>query len=110
MSKNYIIKQTEENTWIIIDENGEIVDTITKDIILNYCKSGYEDNGADCLNAEEMIDHAWWVLNSNYAVVDYVDRYCQDWSKFTAWFDCVCVEYLAQEIVAIYKQRLLNFE
>ena len=32
MNKNYAIKQTEENTWVVLDENEEVVDTITKDI------------------------------------------------------------------------------
>lgn len=40
MNENYAIKQTEENTWVIFDENEEVVDTITKDIVVDYCKKG----------------------------------------------------------------------
>ena len=39
MNKNYVIKQMEENTWVILDENEEVVNTITKDMIVNYCKN-----------------------------------------------------------------------
>ena len=36
MSKEFIVKQTEENTWVIIDdESGEVVNTITKDTLIN---------------------------------------------------------------------------
>ena len=32
MNKNYAIKETEENTWVMLNENEGVVDTITKDI------------------------------------------------------------------------------
>lgn len=108
-SEDYIIKQTEENTWAIINENGEIIDTITKDIVVNYCKNVFEDHSTEHLSADIMIDGVWWHVDFDYDM-DFVDHYCQDWDKFTAWFDYICIEYLAQGIVACYKQRLLDFE
>lgn len=108
MKKDYVIKQTEENTWVVLNENGEVVNTITKDIVINYCKNELEDSHSECISAEVMIDGVWWNVELNY--LESVDDYCQDWEKFTAWFDYICIEYLAKEIVALYKQRLLNFE
>ena len=109
MEETYIIKETDENTWSIIDENGEVIDTITKDDIINYCKRECEDNDTCSFSAEIMTDSVWWYIQDNRNL-EFVDHYCQDWDKFTAWFDYICIEYLAQEIVAIYKQRLLDFE
>jgi hypothetical protein len=98
-----------ENTWHIVDENGKIIDIITKDNIINLCKTEYENNHVECVSAEVMIDNVWWNLEYDYNL-EFVDNYCQEFDKFLAWFDYVCVEYLTQELVAIYKRRLLNFE
>ena len=102
MNKNYAIKQTEENTWVILDENEEVVDTITKDIVVDYCKKENEE-------IEELINYVWYELGNDYNL-DWIDNHCQDFDKFIAWFEYICVEYFSQEMVAIYKQRLLNFE
>lgn len=107
--ETYIIKETEENTRSIINENGEIVNTITKDTIINYCKNELENDKAEDISANEMIDCVWWNLQDDYKL-EFVDDFCQDWEKFTTWFDYICVEYLAQELIAFYKQRLDNFE
>lgn len=104
---NCILKQTDENTWVIINENEEVIDIITKDIVIDYCKEECEDS--DCLCAEVMTDSVWLYMDDNHNL-ELVDRYCQDWDKFTAWFEYTCIEYIAKEIVAIYKQRLLDFE
>ena len=109
MNNNLAIKQIDENTWAIIDENEKVITTISKDTIINYCKKDCEDIKIECVSADELTDSAWWDLNYDYCLDD-VDHYCQGWDKFTAWFDYLCVECLAQEIVALYKQRLLNFE
>lgn len=109
MDKDYIIKGTDENTWSIIDENGEVVETITKDDIVNYCKNELEDNRTDCMSASDMIDGVWFDVERDYNL-EFVDSYCQDFDKFCAWFDYVCVEYITNEVVAFYKQRLLDFE
>lgn len=107
--ETYIIKETEENTWSIINENGEVINTITKDTIVKYCNQEMEDNRTECISADEMIDCVWWNLQDDYDL-ESVDDFCQDWEKFTAWFDYICIEYLTQEITAIYKQRLDHFE
>ena len=109
MNREYVVKQTEKNTWAVINENEEVVDTITKDIVINYCKSEFEDNHVECVSAEVMIDSVWWNLE-NDRNLDLVDNYCQEFDKFLAWFDYTCIEYHSKEIVAIYKQRLLDFE
>lgn len=110
MYKDYIIKQTDENTWVIIDEeDGKVIDTITKDIVINYCKHECEDNNTDHMSADGMTENVWWNLDNDYGM-DLVDNYCQEFDKFLAWFDYTCIEYLAKEIVAFYKQRLLDFE
>lgn len=109
-NRDYIIKQTEENTWTIIDKNGEVVNTITKENVIKYCKEECEDDDDTCsFSAEIMVDSVWWYIHDEYNL-EVVDEYCPDWEKFTAWFDYVVVEYLAQELVALYKQRLLYFE
>ena len=109
MNRTHIVKQTEENTWVVIDENREVADTITKDIVVNYCKSEFEDNRVECISAEVMIDNVWWNLEYDYNL-EFVDNYCQEFDKFLAWFDYTCIEYHSKEILAIYKQRLLDFE
>lgn len=109
MKDSYIVKQTEENTWVVLNENGEVVSIITKDIIINYCKNNLEDNRTEYMSAEAMIDCVWFDLVNDYDL-DFIDNYCQEFDKFTAWFDYTCVEYHLKEIIAIYKQRLLNFE
>ena len=98
-----------ENTWNIVDSNGGIVDIIKKDDIINYCKRELEDNDTEQLSPDLIIDGVWWYVHDDYNL-EGVDNYCQYWDKFTAWFDYVVVEYFTQEIVAIYKQRLLDFE
>lgn len=107
MDKNYAIKQTEENTWVILDENEKVVDTITKDIVVDYCKK--ENEEIEDLIHSVLIDCVWSDLEDDFNL-DWIDNYCQDFDKFIAWFDYVCVEYFSNKSVAIYKQRLLDFE
>lgn len=107
MKENYAIKQTEENTWVVLNENAEVINTITKDIVVDYCKKNNEEI-ADLIH-DILIDYVWIELEDNYNL-DWIDNSCQDWDKFSAWFEYVCVEYFSEEIVAIYKERLLNFE
>ena len=109
MNKNYAIKQTEENTWVILDENGEVIDAITKDIVVDYCKKECDETDITYMSADEIIYSVWSDLEDDFNL-GWVDNYCQYFDKFIAWFYYVCVEYLAQEITAIYKQRLLDFE
>lgn len=103
------LRQIEENAWTIINEEEEIVDTITKDTVIDYCKRECEYNETCSFSAEIMTDSIWWYINDEHNL-ELVDNYCQEWDKFIAWFNYVCIEYLAQEITAIYKQRLLDFE
>ncbi len=110
MNREYIVKETSENVWEIMDENGNIIRAITKDTVINYCKREFEDSCYDCcLSADVMIDSVWCNLEDDYNL-EFVDNYCQEFDKFLAWFDYTCIEYHSKEIVAIYKQRLLNFE
>lgn len=108
MNREYIIKETSENVWQIMDENGNIIRAITKDTIGKYCKKECEYSESISCD-EEMINQVWWYVLDDYDL-DLVDNYCPEWEKFTTWFDYVCVEYFAQELVALYKQRLLYFE
>ena len=110
MNKNLIIQQHEENAWLIIDsDSGEVENIITKDEIIEYCKRECEKNNTDYMSSDGITDTVWYYINMDYNL-EYVDNYCQEFDKFLAWFDYICVEYLAKEIVAFYKQRLLNFE
>lgn len=109
MNKNYAIKQTEENTWVVLDENEEVINTITKDIVVSYCKNKCDETDTTYTSADGIIDSIWWYINDEYNLQD-VNNYCEYFDKFIAWFDYVCVEYFSQEIIAIYKQRLLDFE
>lgn len=96
MKEIYIIQETDENTWSIMNENGEVVNTITKDIIVNYCKSEYESNGSDCLEIEIIIDSVWWNVEDDYNL-ELIDAECQYWSEFLTWFDNICAEYVKQK-------------
>lgn len=98
-----------EDTWHIVDGDGKVINTITKNDIINYCKRELEDNRTECLSPDLMIDSVWWYIEDDYKL-EVVDNYCQHWDKFTAWFDYVVVEYFTQEIIALYKQRLRDFE
>lgn len=109
MNRDYIIKQTDENTWVITDEeNGKTIHTITKDTLVNYCKREWENN-SDHMSSSGMIDNVWYYMNYDYDW-DLVNHYCQEYDKFLAWFDYICADCIAKEIVAFYKQRLLDFE
>lgn len=101
------LKQTEENIWTILNEKKEVVDTITKDTVINYCKQELEENIIESLSPDTIIDTVWWEISDDYNL-DLLDNYYQYWESFTAWFDYVCVEYFANEITFIYKQRLLK--
>ena len=117
MKNNNIIEQTEENTWTIIDENGEVVDTITKDTIIKICERELERCYLDVLDIETFIDNVWYLLNKDDNIIyNQVNTDSKDCEKFCAWFDYVCVECFGNKIIAIFKQRLrikqrlLNFE
>ena len=84
-------------------------EAVTKDSVIKYCKEKCEDIDTCSFSAEIMIDSIWWRIDDEYDL-EFVDADCREWEKFTTWFDYVCVEYLAQELVALYKQRLLYFE
>lgn len=108
--KTSVIQQHEENTWFLINtDNGEIENVITKDGVIEYCKHECEDEDPDFVNADDIITNALSKMLDDYNW-DYADHYCEEFDKFTAWLSYICVEYLANEIVASYKQRLLDFE
>lgn len=69
----------------------------------DYYMSGFKET------ADGIIDSIWWYINDEHNL-QYVNNYCEDFDKFLTWFDYICVECFAQEITAIYKQRLLDFE
>lgn len=105
--KKYIVKQHEENTWLIInDENGEVVNIITKDDIVECCEYSYEDYG------DSILDLVCHVRSEIIYNLDYhgLNHHCEEFDKFSAWFDYICIEYFARKIVAYYKQRLVDFE
>ena len=106
---DYIIIEKGQNEWLIVDKDKTIIDTITKDIIINHCERKLGNNHIEYANADSFIDDIWWEIQDEYDLEFVDDRY-QEWEKFCAWFDYVVVEYLAQELVALYKQRLLYFE
>ena len=108
--KELIIQQHEENAWLIINsDSGEIENIITKDEVVEYCKRQCETINTDYVSADEMIEAIWYNLTNAYGLED-VDCYCDEFDKFTTWFEYVCVEYFANELIASYKQRLLDFE
>lgn len=109
MNREYIIKETSENVWEIMDENGNIIRAITKENVVDCCKRECENNDTDYMSADGITDSVWWEINDDYDL-ELVDNYCPEFDKFLAWFDYICVEYLANEMVAFYKQKLLNFE
>ena len=107
--KQFIIQQHEENAWLIIDsDSGSVKDIITKDDVVQYCKRECEYDIFD-LCPKSAIDSVWWEVNDDYKL-DLVDNYCEEFDKFCAWFDFVCIEFFSNDMVASYKQRLLDFE
>lgn len=105
--KELIIQQHEENAWLVINaDTGEIEDIITKDNVVEYCKLTYEycDD-----NMEYFIDNVWGEIGKNHTQ-GLLNHYCEEFDKFCAWLNFVCVEYFANEMVTSYKQRLLDFE
>ena len=96
MNKNYAIKETEENTWVMLNENEEVVDTITKDIVVDYCKKECDETDITYTSADGIIDSVWSDLEDDFNL-DWIDNYCQDFDKFIAWFDYVCGEYPTNE-------------
>ena len=106
---DYVIIEKGQNEWAIVNENKTVIDTITKDTITNRCERKLGNNHIEYMSADGLIDDVWWEIQDEYDLEFVNDRY-QEWEKFCAWFDYVVVEYLAQELVALYKQRLLYFE
>ena len=110
MNKDYILREVNENVWEIVDiEVGNTIDTITKDIVINYCKNEFEDGCTDCMSVNYCAECVWDELDNDYNF-DSIDNYGREFDKFIAWFEYVCIEYCAKELVAFYKQRLLYFE
>ena len=108
--KELIIQQHEENAWLIIDsDNGSIKDIITKDDIVEYCKRECEMADIVYMCVDGIVEGVWWEINDKYDL-ELVDNYCEEFEKFCKWFDFICVEYLTNELITYYKQRLLNFE
>lgn len=109
---DYVIIEKGQNEWNIVDKNKTIIDTITKDIITNRCERQLGNYRAEYMNTDvidDVIDEVWCAIQDEYDLEFVDDRY-QEWKKFCAWFDYVVVEYLANKIIAFYKQRLLDFE
>lgn len=109
MNRTHIVKQMDENIWFILNEEGEFVNAITRSVVITYCENECENNNTDHMSADGIIDSVWYYLDIDYNL-ELVDNYCQEFDKFLAWFDYTCIEYLAKEMVAFYKQRLLDFE
>lgn len=97
-------------TWCIVNEDNieiiKISDTDIKNICENICNKDFIES----YSIEGFIERVWEELRDNEFpdIVDYM--YTENWDKFSAWFDYTCVEYLTQETIAIFKQKLLNFE
>lgn len=102
--KMYCIHEQEENVWAIVSkETNQIINLITKEIIIDYC------NQHPDFSIEIVSDIVRDDMISDYDL-DLIDNYGDEYDKFLAWFDYTCIEYLATEIIANYKQRLLDFE
>lgn len=96
MNKRYIIKQIDKNTWTVVNENGEVISTITKDIVINYCKKESESLDSGYMSPDGTIDTIYWDLGDDYGL-EFVDNYCQEFDKFLAWFDYICVKYFTKK-------------
>lgn len=107
----YAIIEKGQNEWAIINENEEVVDTITKDTIVKICDRELERCYLDVLDIETFIDNVWYLLNKGDNIVyNQVNTDTEDYDKFCAWFDYVCAECLGNGIANYFKQRLLNYE
>ena len=64
----------------------------------------------DYMCADSMTDEIWLYIVKNNNDIQFVDIYSIEYQKFLTWMDYISIECLAKEIVARYKQRLLDFE
>ena len=106
---DYVIIEKGQNEWAIINKNKTVIDTITKDIIINRCERQLGNNRVEYMNADGLIDEVWCAIQDEYDLEFVDDRY-QEWEKFCAWFNYIVTECLANKVIAFYKQRLLDFE
>jgi hypothetical protein len=107
----YAITSDGKDSWHIVNENGKVVDTITKDIIVKICERELKRCYLDVLDMETFINNVWYLLNKGDNVIyNQVSTDTEDYEKFDAWFEYVCAECFGNGITIFYKQRLLNFE
>jgi hypothetical protein len=107
----YAITSDGKDSWHIVNENGEVVDTITKDTIVKICERELKRCYLDVLDMETFINNVWYLLNKGDNIIyNQVSTDTKDYEKFDAWFEYVCAECFGNGITNFYKQRLLNFE
>lgn len=99
-----------KNAWYVVDENENENTMISNADIEKICEHICNKDCIEEYGVEEFVERVWEEFRGNYFpdIMDYT--YTENWDKFSAWFDYTCVEYLTKEIVAFYKQRLLDFE
>lgn len=84
--KKYIVKQHEENTQLIINEDtGEVVNIITKDTVIDYCKREYDTVDTDYMSGYGIIENAWFDLCNDYPM-DFVDDFAMNLISFLLGF------------------------
>ena len=107
----YAIIEKGQNEWDIINENEEIVDTITKDKIVKICERELKRCYLDVLDMANFIENVLYLLNKGDNIIyNQVNTCTDDYEKFYAWFEYVCAECFGNGITSFYKQRLLDFE
>ena len=99
-----------ENAWCVVDENEDDKSIISNADIEKVCEHICNKDCIKEYGAEGFVERVWEEFRDNYCpgIEDYI--YTENWDKFIAWFDYICVDYLTKEIVGFYKQRLLDFE
>lgn len=105
-NKEVIVKQHKQDIWLFIDANSNyVMEVITKDDIIEYCKRELRDTDISTMCADILIENVWYYIQQELCRDNMT---LQGFSKFSTWFDYVCVECFSNELVShYYKNRLL---
>ena len=107
-NKDYKLKKQNESTWLVVDtSNNNVVDTITKEMIVERCEM--KDINVDIINVDDFTFLVWsYFCDNNKELVRATDIYYIECDKFFAWFDYICTEYMTTKILSWYKERYQN--
>ena len=96
--------------WRIVNEDNIFIVDINDYDIEGICEGIRINNYIEKYSAEEFIERVWKELRDGFSPAINHCEWCGNWNKFCAWVDYISIEFLGDRTVALYKQRLLDFE